>query len=369
MSHARRAAVDTPEVTVPTEAPRRGHSSAFGPAVRRAIAPTAIVALLAATATLTFVPMGGTEHEVSVADPLTAHDVRTANRASREFTRTAAPAAVSVVPSMMVPTPSISAPPAVAVAPPASPVASASPSAPAASTSAPVAVAAAPAPAAKTPAVDWSVKGAEAGTRWITKSVNVRTGPGTSHDVVTAFVAGRKVTITKSQHDGWQQVSLKNGAGWVKASFLTSDEPAAPATASGSSTSSSSSNKAASGVVADAGSCPRAGSATNGMQSRTISVLRKVCAQFPNITSYGGYRAGSSGYHGSGRAIDAMISGDAGLEVARWVRANASSLGVVEVIYQQKIWTSQRSGDGWRSMASRGSASADHYDHVHISVG
>ena len=105
------------------------------------------------------------------------------------------------------------------------------------------------------------------------------------------------------------------------------------------------------------------------MKSRTVTVLRKVCAQFPNITSYGGYRAGSSGYHGSGQAIDAMISGDSGWEVARWVRANASSLGVVEVIYSQKIWTTQRSGDGWRSMSDRGGATANHYDHVHVSVG
>ena len=105
------------------------------------------------------------------------------------------------------------------------------------------------------------------------------------------------------------------------------------------------------------------------MKSRTVSVMRQVCSRFSSITSYGGYRAGSSGYHGSGQAIDAMISGEAGWEVARWVRANASSLGVVEVIYQQKIWTSQRSGDGWRSMSSRGSASANHFDHVHISVG
>ena len=97
-------------------------------------------------------------------------------------------------------------------------------------------------------------------------------------------------------------------------------------------------------------------------------MLRAVCAKFPAVKSYGGYRPGDSGYHGSGRALDIMISGEAGWEIARWARANAGSLGVVEVIYEQKIWTTQRSGDGWRSMSDRGGATANHYDHVHLSI-
>lgn len=86
------------------------------------------------------------------------------------------------------------------------------------------------------------------------------------------------------------------------------------------------------------------------------------------MTSYGGVRA-DSGFHGSGRAIDAMISDSSvGWEIARYVRENAKRLGVSEVIYSQRIWTVQRSGEGWRSMSDRGSASANHYDHVHVSV-
>ena len=64
-----------------------------------------------------------------------------------------------------------------------------------------------------------------------------------------------------------------------------------------------------------------------------------------------------------------MVSGEAGWEIARWARANASSLGIIEVLYSQQIWTAQRSGDGWRSFSDRGSVSANHYNHVHISVG
>jgi hypothetical protein len=63
-----------------------------------------------------------------------------------------------------------------------------------------------------------------------------------------------------------------------------------------------------------------------------------------------------------------MISGDAGWEVAEFVRANAGDLGVSEVIYAQKIWTVERSSEGWRYMEDRGSTTANHYDHVHVSV-
>ena len=64
-----------------------------------------------------------------------------------------------------------------------------------------------------------------------------------------------------------------------------------------------------------------------------------------------------------------MISDSGGgWRLANWVRDNASKLGVSEVIYSQKIWTVQRSGEGWRGMSDRGSSTANHYDHVHVSV-
>ena len=75
-------------------------------------------------------------------------------------------------------------------------------------------------------------------------------------------------------------------------------------------------------------------------------MLHAVCAAFPDVKSYGGYR-NESGYHGQGRAIDVMISGDRAWEIARWLRENAKSLGVIEVIHAQKIWTTQRASEGW----------------------
>ena len=186
-------------------------------------------------------------------------------------------------------------------------------------------------------------------TLYAETAVNVRTGPGTDFDTVGTLSAGDDVKSTQWKVDGWRQVKFDGEAGWIKASYLTTDEPAE----SGFSTA----------------VCGKANGLEANLTTAADGVLRAVCAKFPAVTSFGGYRAGDSGYHGSGQAIDAMISGSAGWELAEWARDNAGELGIVEVIYQQKIWTTQRAADGWRSMSDRGSTSANHYDHVHISIG
>jgi hypothetical protein len=106
-----------------------------------------------------------------------------------------------------------------------------------------------------------------------------------------------------------------------------------------------------------------------GLTPDAITVHRALCARYPQITAYGGVRQGDGGEHGSGRAVDAMISDSTtGWQIARWVRANAARLGVSQVIYSQHIWTVQRGSEGWRAMPDRGSATANHYDHVHVTV-
>ena len=57
-----------------------------------------------------------------------------------------------------------------------------------------------------------------------------------------------------------------------------------------------------------------------------------------------------------------------GGNVAAWARANAKSLGITYVIWNQRIWSVGRSSEGWRAMANRGGDSANHKDHVHINV-
>lgn len=115
--------------------------------------------------------------------------------------------------------------------------------------------------------------------------------------------------------------------------------------------------------------CPISGSIEAHLTANARAVYRAVCAAFPGVvSSYGGYRAGSPGDHGTGRAVDIMVSGDPGLAIARFVQAHAAALHVTYVIYQQKIWLVGNPTSDWRPMADRGSRTANHYDHVHVSV-
>ena len=64
-----------------------------------------------------------------------------------------------------------------------------------------------------------------------------------------------------------------------------------------------------------------------------------------------------------------MISDSSvGWNAAKWVRANAKCVGRERGHLHQQIWTVQRSSEGWRSMSDRGSPTANHMDHVHVSV-
>lgn len=219
------------------------------------------------------------------------------------------------------------------------------------------------------PTQDYSELGADGAAMWTKASINVRTGPSTEHDVITSYASGTKVTTTSESVDGWQQINLRGEAGWVSARYLTESAPASSSASDSSSSGEGAESSGSSGSGGlDLSSCARAAGIESGLTTRTRDVLRAVCNQFPNLSSFGGKRSGGDSYHSTGQAIDVMISGEAGWEVARWARENASELGIIEVIYAQKIWTTQRAGEGWRSMSDRGSVSANHYDHVHISV-
>lgn len=85
------------------------------------------------------------------------------------------------------------------------------------------------------------------------------------------------------------------------------------------------------------------------------------------ITTIGGYRTSATDMtgHPAGLALDLMTRN--GQPLANYARANARRLGVKYVIWNQRIWSVERSGEGWRLMEDRGSATANHKDHVHIS--
>jgi hypothetical protein len=195
-------------------------------------------------------------------------------------------------------------------------------------------------------------------TKYVTASLNVRTGPSFESDVVDVVSAGDKVSVTSAIYDGFRFISYNHRGRWISNKYLSDKKPAVQSSG-GSST----------GGGISSASCAKSSSIQSGLVPNAIKVYRALCARYPQISSFGGRRVGDSGFHGTGRALDVMISNSSvGWDIANWTRANASALGVSEVIYSQKIWTVQRSSEGWRSMSDRGSATANHYDHVHVSV-
>jgi hypothetical protein len=88
-----------------------------------------------------------------------------------------------------------------------------------------------------------------------------------------------------------------------------------------------------------------------------------------------GHSAGSAHY--DGRAIDFFFRpiGGArtrhGWALAHYLVARASMLDIRTVIFDERIWTSRRSGEGWREYDVTGSGDPDvllHRDHVHVDV-
>lgn len=72
--------------------------------------------------------------------------------------------------------------------------------------------------------------------------------------------------------------------------------------------------------------------------------------------------------HDDGLALDFMTTvKGTGDPLAAYAQANAARLGITYVIWWQRIWSVQRSSEGWRPMEDRGSITANHKNHVHVS--
>lgn len=110
----------------------------------------------------------------------------------------------------------------------------------------------------------------------------------------------------------------------------------------------------------------RAGLGLSGMSDNAVAVINEVKRSFPQLTDIGGYRAGDPGDHGTGHAVDVMCGTSDGDALAAHLQGMAGTLHITYIIWKQRIWYPGRSG--WEPMEDRGSATANHYDHVHISV-
>lgn len=100
-----------------------------------------------------------------------------------------------------------------------------------------------------------------------------------------------------------------------------------------------------------------------GLTTSAARLCTAVQAQF-GLSSIGGYRP-NAGEHSSGRAVDFMVTGSKGDAIAAFVQANVGTYNVSYLIWEQRYWAP---GEGWSTMEDRGSATANHYDHVHVTV-
>lgn len=178
---------------------------------------------------------------------------------------------------------------------------------------------------------------------WATEDLNLWSSPDDAAKQLGELESGDKVLVTGRTEADREEIVVDGEALWVTKGYLDDEEP----------------------IEGLGGECTSV-SIPSGISPNIAATIENVCARFPSITVYGTLRGGG-GDHSVGRAVDIMVSGDTGYQVAEFVRANASALGVNYVIYSQRIWSVQRGGEGWRPMSDRGSVTANHYDHVHVS--
>jgi hypothetical protein len=198
-----------------------------------------------------------------------------------------------------------------------------------------------------------------------TAPLNLWPQPKEKGHPITVLKSGGTVAATGVRKAGFAQILYAGQVRWVNQHYLSAKKPVAHAPSTGSSTTSGAAPSTAGISTAP---CPDGSGTEQGLTPSAVRLFRAVCNAFPALTTYGGYSA--HGEHASGKAIDFMINGDSALgqAVADWARAHAAELDLYDVIWQQHIWTPVRSSEGWRAMPDRGSPTANHMDHVHISV-
>lgn len=221
-------------------------------------------------------------------------------------------------------------------------------------------------PAKTAVAVKWSSAfGKVVGTRYAQSSLNVRAQADSDAKALGKLDAGDKVQVTDRKVGQYREIVHAKKVAWVLDAELGKKAPAkeAPATAS--------SKGATSGAAKYTGSTTYSGKRVLGLTSRAMVVYNAVMSRWGGqINSVGGYRSSSRSDHQYGRAIDFMLTpgreSAMGWSIAKFLAANAGTLKVDHIIFEQKIWTPYR--PYWRPMENRGSITQNHYDHVHVSV-
>lgn len=107
-------------------------------------------------------------------------------------------------------------------------------------------------------------------------------------------------------------------------------------------------------------SCP---TTLDGVKPHAAQVGHHLAGKFGVDDIGGATGRGGSGEHPLGLALDFMVDTATGNALAEHVLANRQAFGVTYVIWRQRY----NDGSGWSPMEDRGSPTANHMDHVHVS--
>lgn len=111
---------------------------------------------------------------------------------------------------------------------------------------------------------------------------------------------------------------------------------------------------------------PAANPENAGLQPHAAAYKEEVAAIY-GIDSFSLYRPGDAQDHGAGLAVDFMVpvGSQVGDDIANYSINSMAENDISYVIWEQQIygdWNQQ-----WTAMEDRGSITANHYDHVHVS--
>ncbi|WP_175415759.1 SH3 domain-containing protein [Acidipropionibacterium jensenii] len=208
--------------------------------------------------------------------------------------------------------------------------------------------------------------GSSTGLVYATSWVRVRAGASTSSAILGTLQAGNHVGTRGASVNGWTPVNYQGTNAWISSDYLSRTKPA---TSTGSNGSSGSSTPTSSWAALTA----NGSSGLSGLRPSAKGIVNRTITAFPQIRTIYGIRADSMADHPSGHAVDLMLprgSRDAALgqQIAAYFRAHAQELGVQYIMYNKQIWNISRDSEGWRAVADRGSETANHMDHVHITT-
>ena len=188
-------------------------------------------------------------------------------------------------------------------------------------------------------------------------------------DYVDFFLADPDPALVAAVHDGgarcgWQVESAEEArAAEASAAARRSAEQQAGKSAPARSAAPAPSGTSATSVARITN---RAGSVKPQVQAAADAVVSNVPGA--GAISIGGTRASAAdpGGHPSGLALDYMVgsNGALGDAIAQYHIAHWKELGVQYVIWKQRMLSSPNGS--WRPMENRGSATANHMDHVHV---